>query len=257
MATVEESKSTSIVFVRRPLRFMSEQETVTAAPSEGPSFAPIQRLTIPFTSRSLHGEIQATLRPNHDPAHAHGLDLIFPSTPSSSFPTQFFGFPVLHGHVTFPIPASPHPTYACLFGWFQFVRSVPLGTPPDADLKYSGWEMDVYPYAKDLQTPVTYWGYNPSIFDAPAILLDESGKVDEKEWRAQSFLTVLEDAGMTKRVKLVPGAAFGWGFDIRAKEDGNGRDIVIKGLEVLDAQKEWNGKLELLRDLYPAWTFLD
>lgn len=234
---------------------MSEQETVTSG--EDPSFAPTQRLTIPFTSRSLHGEIQATLRPNDDPVHAHGLDLIFPSIPHSSFPMQFFGFPVLHGHITYPIPAPPHSTYACLFGWVQFVRSVPFGTPPDADLKYSGWEIDVYPYANDLQTPFAYWGYNPSIFDAPATLLDESGKVDEKEWRAQSFLTVLEDAGMTKRVKLVPGVAVGWGFDIRANEGGNGRNIVIKGLELLDPQTEWNGRLELLRDLYPAWTFLD
>jgi hypothetical protein len=137
------------------------------------------------------------------------------------------------------------------------VRCISPGKASDADAKYGGWEMDIYPYAQDVQTPIVYWGYNPSLFDAPATLVNGNEKIEEKEWRAQTFLCILEDAGMTKRVKLVPGVGFGWGYDIDVGADGKSRTISIKGLEMLDSQKEWTGRLELLRGLYPAWTFLD
>ena len=235
---------------------MSTGEAPHEAGSNSTSSSSPQQLTIPFTSRSLCGEVRVTLRPNRDPNHAHGLDLFFPLVPRSDFPRQFFGFPVLHGEVVYPIPAE-QPSYGCLFGWFQFVRCINPEIPSDADVKYGAWEMDIFPYAQDIPSPITYWGYNPSIFDAPARLVNDSEKIEEKEWRAQSLLGILEDAGSTKRVKLVPGVGFGWGFDIRAAEGGKSRIITIKGLEVLDARKEWGNRIGLLRDSYSAWTFLD
>jgi hypothetical protein len=236
---------------------MSNKETNPDSSEESPSSPTVQHLTIPFTSRSRHGKIDITLRPNLDPIHAHGLDLIFPAVPQPSFPEQFHGFPVMHGTITYPIPPSAYLSYGNLFGWIQFVRSVSSDTLPGNEEKNEGWEMDIYPYAKDLKSPFVYWGLNPSIFDAPARLLSKDEKVQSLEWRAQSFLCVLEDAGKTKRVMLVPGAGFGWGFDIRAKEGGKGRDITVSDLEVLDVEKAWRGRLGLLRDLYSDWTFLD
>jgi hypothetical protein len=159
-----------------------------------------------------------SLQANHDPIHAHGLDLIFSTVPRPSFPEQFFGFPVLHGTITYPIPSSPYLSYSSLFGWIQFVRSVSSDAQPEDEEEHSGWEMDVYSYAKDLQSPFAYWGFNPSIFDTPARLLDKDEKVQSFEWRSQSFLWVLVDVGMTKRAMLVPGVGFGWGFDIQAKK---------------------------------------
>lgn len=236
---------------------MSDHKTISGSSEEPTSSSTLQHLTIPFNCRSQHGKVEITLRPNCDPVHAHGLDLIFPDVSRASFAEQFFGFPVMHGAITYPIPASLHLSYGNLFGWIQFVRSVPGQIVAEDEHRYSGWEMDIFPYAKDLQTPFAYWGFNPSIFDAPARLLETNGKVQNLEWRAQSFLCILEDAGMTKRVKLVPGVGFGWGFDIQAKDKEIKRDIIISGLEILDAEKEWVDRLGLLRDLYPAWTFIE
>lgn len=39
--------------------------------------------------------------------------------------------------------------------------------------------MDIFPYAKDLKTPFATWGFNPTMFDAPAKLWDEDGKKDD------------------------------------------------------------------------------
>lgn len=120
--------------------------------------------------------------------------------------------------------------------------------------------MDLYPWAKDLPNPFCFWGYNPTAFDAPARLLADDGEVEELVWRAQSFLCVLEDAGMSRRVKVLDGAAFGWGFDIKSIEGRVGtqeRKIVVTDVEVLDLEKEWAGRLMLLRKEYPDWTFGD
>ena len=123
------------------------------------------------------------------------------------------------------------------------------------------WEMDIFPYAKDLKSPFCYWGYNPTAFDAPARLLKENDAMEEVFWRAQSFLCVLEDAGVTKCVKLVEGAGFTWGFDIEtlkgSEETGLRRKITVKSVEIMDVEKEWAERLALLRDLYPDWTFRD
>jgi hypothetical protein len=154
-------------------------------------------------------------------------------------------------------PSSPFSSYTQLFGWIQFVKAIPMNA--DGSSEETGeWEMDIYPFAKDLKMPFCFWGHNPTAFDAPCRLLKEDGTVEELVWRAQSFLCVLEDAGMTKKIKVVEGAAFGWGFDMKAaKGSGSGveRKIVIKEVEVLDQDKEWANRLVLLRREYPDWTF--
>ena len=139
------------------------------------------------------------------------------------------------------------------------MKAIPIHS--DGTSKETGeWEMDIYPFAKDLGMPFCFWGHNPTAFDAPCRLLREDGKVEEMVWRAQSFLCVLEDAGLSKRVKVLDGAAFGWGFDIE-KVEGTGsgveRKIVIAEVEVLDLKKEWVDRLLLLRKEYPAWMFCD
>jgi hypothetical protein len=139
------------------------------------------------------------------------------------------------------------------------VKAIPIndsGKSPET----SDWEMDIYPFAKDLGMPFCFWGHNPTAFDAPCRLLKEDGRVEEMVWRAQSFLCVLEDAGMSKRVKVLKGAAFGWGFNAKSVEGSGGggeRKIVVAEVEVLDLEKEWTERLALLRREYPAWTFGD
>lgn len=82
--------------------------------------------------------------------------------------------------------------------------------------------------------------------------------MEEMVWRAQSFLCVLEDAGLSKRVKVLEGAAFEWGFDVETVETAGvvERKIVIADVEVLDLA-EWARRLMLLRKDYPDWTFGD
>jgi hypothetical protein len=52
---------------------------------------------------------------------------------------------------------------------------------PGDEEEHGGCEMDVYSYAKDLQSPFAYWGFNPYIFDTPARLLDKDEKVQSLE----------------------------------------------------------------------------
>ncbi|KAH6663367.1 hypothetical protein B0J14DRAFT_276862 [Halenospora varia] len=222
----------------------------------------IQRLNLLFKCRGQPGEIHITLQPNLDPAHAWGLDLIYPSIPVSSFQEQFFGFPVIHAEIEYPtfIPKS-QPSgsgYGSLFGWIQVIKTTKLNVTA---MKEEGeWEMDIYPSFKEgSNSPFAYWGYKPVLFDAPARLLREDAKVQGLKWRAQSFLCVIEDAGMGRSVRVCPGGGFGWGFDIRAvpenKEGGVSREIHIVDAEPLDLEIEWSGRVELLRRLYPDWTF--
>jgi hypothetical protein len=156
-------------------------------------------------------------------------------------------------------PSAPFSSYAQLFGWIQFVKAVPVNK--DESTETGEWEMDIYPFAKDLKMPFLLWGHNPSAFDAPCRLLKDDGMPEELVWRAQSFLCVLEDAAMSKKVMVLEGAAFGWGFDVEkaVAADGNGveRKIIVKGIEVLDLEREWVGRLGLLRKEYPEWTFGD
>jgi hypothetical protein len=197
---------------------MSTSQETTTTPTTP------QNITIPFTSRDQPGKITVTVQANHDPHHAAGLDLIFPQIPQKDFPKQFHGFPVTKATIEYPLsspsPASLPESYASLFGWIQFVKAIPVDITHNANNESGQWEMDIYPYASDLNSPFAVWGFNPTLFDAPARLLGPSsddgkkvgsGDEDEPEelvWRAQSFLCVLEDAGITKRVQLIEGSGF-------------------------------------------------
>ena len=200
----------------------------------------------------MPGKINITMYANTDSHHGCGLDLIFTSTPTNTF----HGFPVIKATIDYPGPSSPFGSYGQLFGWIQFIKVIPINGSSKGTAE---WEMDLPPFAKDLGTPFCYWGHNPTAFDAPCILLEEEG-LEEVVWRAQSFLCVIEDACLSKRVKVLKDTAFGWGFDtqsVQASSDGVERKIELTPVEPLDLEKEWTARLALLRKEYPAWTFAD
>jgi hypothetical protein len=154
--------------------------------------------------------------------------------------------------IAYSVPANPYLGYRSLFGWIQSVKETKKSEPG------RDWEMDIFPFAKDLKNPFAYMGFNPTAFDAPARLLDEHGKNEGLIWRAQSYLCVLEDVGLSKVVQVVPGAAFTWGFDIEVEESSPlERRIAIAKAEAIDVETEWRERLELLRESYPEWTFRD
>jgi hypothetical protein len=214
----------------------------------------IQQISLPFTCRQQRGKVDITLQPNNDPEHAWGLDLIFPHIPPISFAENFHGFPVVSAKVSYPDPAGPLSGYGSLFGWIQLIKA-------DKEDRPGEWEIDIFPWAKDLGSPFSYWGHCPTAFDAPAKYLTEED--DWTRWRAQSFLYVLVDAGMSKRVVPVCGAGFSWGFDFEMKEsEANGlgaleRKIVLKNVEVMDVDGEWSGRVESLSEWFPDREFLD
>jgi hypothetical protein len=206
-----------------------------------------EQVSLPFTCREQRGKVDIILQPNNDPEHAWGLDLIFPHIPSS-FAENFHGFPVVSAKVTYPDPAGPSSGYGSLFGWIQLIKA-------DKEDDQGEWEIDVFLWAKDLRSPFSYWGNCPTAFDAPAKYLAEED--DWTRWRAQSFLCVLVDAGVSKRVVPVSGAGFSWGFDIEMKgSEARGREafkrkIVLKDVDVMDVEGEWGGRVQSLREWFP------
>jgi hypothetical protein len=137
-----------------------------------------------------------------------------------------------------------------LFGWIQFIKNNTVGQP-DGD-----WAVDSYPYAGDMKDPFGGWGFNPSHFDAPAILWAEDN--DVVAWSAQTYLCVLEGAGVYKNVTVFPGGAFTWGYN-QTVDAGNSsiRSIVVTKAELLHVGTEWEKRLPLLQEQYIEWTFQD
>jgi len=212
------------------------------------SSGPVQQLhlTLPFNSRSQAGVISIDIQPNNDDQHAFGLDLLIPGVSQSELAAEFGGFPVVHGAITYPIPASQFSGYGSLFGWIQFVNSALPGETGD-------WAMDLFPFQKGLDNPFGYWGFNPSLFDAPAI---EGGRNQTGGWTAQAYLTVLGDAGGSRNVTVIPGGAFTWGFDIEVDKDCPLQNlIIIRQPEMIAVESEWPQRLPLLEESFPDWAF--
>jgi hypothetical protein len=209
--------------------------------------ADIQHVLLNFTSRGQAGAVAVTIQPNTDNETGFGLDLIYPG---EDIPLNFHGFPVVHGAITYPIPANPTSGYGSLFGWIQFIKNNTVGQPDGP------WGVDSYPYAGDLNDPFGGWGYNPSHFDAPAILWDEDN--DVVSWSAQTYLCVLEGAGVYKNVTVFKGAGFTWGYN-QTVDSGNSsvRSIAVTKATLLDVGTEWEDRLPLLKGQYPEWTFQD
>jgi len=130
--------------------FLSLSALVASSPTK-PSYPPqpsdTQHLTLDFTSRTLAGQVHVTVQPNNDPTTAFGLSLIYPDVAPANISANFAGFPVVHGPITYPIPANPYPGYGSLFGWIQFISQT----------GGANWTVDSYPYALDLGDP--FGGY--------------------------------------------------------------------------------------------------
>lgn len=186
----------------------------------------------------------ASLIPNTDPV-AFGSTIILPQYNAD----EFLGYPVIIATVR-----SGHPGYASMFGWVQFVQCISNasttddGTPtlPASASTQEGrsdlsWQLDKVPLFDDLNTPFCYFGADPTLFDAPA-------RVGENEvtWRAQSYLTYISDAVMTRQVTPIVG--FSWGFDVH-----KGAKSIVP-LQALDLKTSWNERLGTLRQDHAGWT---
>jgi hypothetical protein len=127
--------------------------------------------------------------------------------------------------------------YHALMGWIQLVRS--------SDNKYAGerFEMDPARFFEDSPAPYAFYGFAPTLFDAPS--RDERGPMT---WLAHSFLAVTpRDVGQRKLV--VPLVGFAWGFDI-----DHDREISIVDPIRLTAA-DWLHHVPYLTDGYRTWEF--
>ncbi|KGO63986.1 hypothetical protein PITC_013540 [Penicillium italicum] len=188
-----------------------------------------------------HGTMRASLIPNTDPV-ASSSTVIF----SQHRPEDFLGYPVMRATVH-----SDHAGYGSMYGWVQFVKCTSHDIVPSHDREPTGvqngcsdsdWQLDLVPLFQDSNTPFTYFGSDPTLFDAPTRL----GKADVK-WRAQSYLTYVSDALIPQQV--IPILGFTWGFDV---ENGVKR---IAPLEELDLKISWNERIRALRRSHSSWTF--
>ena len=182
-----------------------------------------QHLSIPF---SVPGRQPCVLAVKVEPgldAQRNGQDLLG----LYDDPDVTRGYPIIHAAVSSPQSR----TYASLYGWVQITS--------EGEGK---WEIDLYPMFKDVNSPFSIWGAEPTLVDAPS----RPPGMKQLDWHARSFLCYTPDAAMTKHV--VPILALEWGFWIEDYKP------LVKSLQKLDVSY-WNEHLELFRGSFPDWLF--
>jgi hypothetical protein len=117
--------------------------------------------------------------------------------------------------------------YAAAMGWIQFVRS------SDGASGGAEFEMDPYEPLGRLSHPFCWFGFAPTLFDAPS-----RPSRQPMDWIAHSFLAFIATAGEMRDVRAILG--FSWGFSI------DGGDIALK-LPVQLESSEWDSHISLLR----------
>jgi hypothetical protein len=123
--------------------------------------------------------------------------------------------------------------YQAMFGWVQLVRST--------DATTVDFEMDPYFLLPDIDVPYCFYGYKPTLFDAP-------GRThrDDMDWIAHSFLAATPTEYGARQVTPLQG--FSWGFSIRSR--------VIHPEPALPLRpNEWINHIPYLRAAYPSWQF--
>jgi hypothetical protein len=123
-----------------------------------------------------------------------------------------------------------------MYGWVQ------MASVPESETNtITHLEMDPIPITNDLNTPFTWFGPEPRLFDAPMQV-----KFQNLDWTAQSFLVYVPDNLLTRDVR--PILAFEWGF---WKHEGQ---IQIKPLHKLGLEA-WDAHLPMMRKKFVGWTF--
>jgi len=176
-------------------------------------------LDIPFTHEGRPGRVLVTCKPSTNPesigkAPAHA------------------GFPVC----TATVELSASAGYLSFCGWVQLVRS--------NDNESGGLEFEIDPLGPfdDNPSPFCFYGFAPTLFDAPS-----RDTRTEMSWVAHSFLAGVDL--IEERRGVVPLLGFAWGFEMAA--DGSIELQTPSSLELT----RWNDHLPHLRRMYPSWAF--
>jgi hypothetical protein len=101
--------------------------------------------------------------------------------------------------------------------------------------------MDPYEMLGCLPHPFCWFGFTPTLFDAPSRRSREP-----IDWTAHSFLCFIAPGRSRHETRAISG--FSWGFSIQERE------ISLRPPTILSAAV-WDNHLELLRVEYPMWDF--
>ena len=140
------------------------------------------------------------------------------------------GFPVCTATVTYAGEG-----YNATLGWVQLVRSTDGGTGGER------FELDPFELLGRSSHPFCFFGFAPTLFDAPSRPLRE-----DMDWKAESFLCFIAANAEGSEVRAILG--FGWGFSIR------GGTISLDPPSEL-AAPEWDKHVTLLRREHRTWDF--
>ena len=176
-------------------------------------------LELEFVHLGDRGRVAVTCEPNVDPdSVGKGVEAL--------------GFPMCTATIEFPGRG-----YRSMVGWIQLVRST------DNESSGAAFEIDPARFFEDSPAPFCFYGFSPTLFDAPS--RDDRSELD---WMAHAFLAyVPRDRGTTKAA--IPLLGFSWGFRI----DDRGT-ITLARPERL-SPREWLGHVPYLERTYPAWEF--
>jgi hypothetical protein len=179
--------------------------------------ATLLRMRIDFRYEELTGFVVVVCVPNEEPARL-------------GCPEAARGFPVCTATV-----GCDGEGYRALFGWVQLVLST------DNVSKGRTFEIDPFGLFEDIPNPYCWFGFTPTLFDAPW----RPNRVDLK-WKAQSFLCVtpLFEAGR----RVLPLLGFDWGFDV---EEEAIRLAPVRPLE----SEVWSKHVPYLSQTYDSWEF--
>ena len=199
----------------------------------------VQTLTFDFkVPKRTKTHVTVTVKPSDDPKNI-GYHLIFPEKPID----YSHGFPVCTARVSSPHSAG----YAAVYGWIQ-MNSPPFAiTSTPIPCRSSDFAMDpLQPIFSELNTPFTWYGVEPTLFDAPS---RDRREVRNYDWTTVSLLAYVEDVGSTRHVR--PILAFEWGYWI---VDG---EVRVKRVKAFDAREAWEEQRGLMEGTYGkgGWTF--
>ena len=178
-----------------------------------------QAMLVDFTLWGLPGWVEITLEPNDDP-EALGK------------PVTAKDFPVCTATVTYRGRG-----YHAALGWIQLVKS--------SDNSSGGrrFEMDPFEPLGQLAHPFCFFGFAPTLFDAPS--RDSRAPI---VWTAHSFLAFIAEDGERLEARALLG--FSWGFSI---------DNATFGYETPAglASSVWDGHRSFLAREHPRWGFAE
>jgi hypothetical protein len=168
-----------------------------------------------FALRGLHGRVEVAIEPNRDPA-ALGCR------------PEALGFPVCKATVDYAGRG-----YAAALGWIQLVRDTA------GEGAGEGFELDPFEPLGRTPHPFCWFGFAPSLFDAPS-----RASREPLDWTAHSFLGFVGEREHEARAIL----GFHWGFAIRE------RKIAIAEPGPLGSG-DWDAHRPLLSREHPDWDF--